>query len=761
MLFVQQLNQHLRRIQAAASVGDISRIFRAFQHMQWRSSDTIRKLSQQFLLRLSTEAQPHHIRNVLTVFPRLHMPVVEAYQVELYRRCGDHLVLTVRSLQPADFALCLNSFVRANQNHAQLFDVCAIHLAPLLPSLTSVQLALVANAYARANKRPLALLRAISMQTRTRSDLNSQDLSNLVNAFARLDYFEPQLFEHLAPIIAARVREFQPQGLANVANAYARAGVKSELLFERLSMVSMFWMQKFKAQEIANLANAYAKLEIRDKALFCRIADEIIYRGTIGKKFFHFDIRSLEQLANAFAKLGLRDSRVFFVLSVMLKDTVARDGVEQVDGQTVATLMHSFGKARMKMNLFVPFITYQTMRVKDQLSTVGLVSVLTGCYKLDVKHRGIFTAALHNSKERLEQFSPAGLVMLLRAMGKLNIYKRTLLRRSLKICGLHLARMDVLSLCTLAQALADLRYRDPEFLLRLARVVQIKTFDISLHHLSITLSAYARLRVTDERLFALLLRCLFEQQHRLTLQEALSAAHALALMEDYQWDPALMEALLAVTLRARSALPMAAVRMLQGLELFLRAMQPKVYEQLSFPLREFLTKTRKVNVCSHDTNTSSHMLRYVSKCLHQVGLAHRSQVRLGPLSLDIVLGGRTVVEVDGESSFYRDTDMRTAKSLLKHGLLAAMGWRVLHLPYQEWDQCVTLENKLVYCASFWKQLVPADFLPVPGQKKRVGDILELLHQNHHQTNETKEEDEPFTQYQEGVVADEEPAFYSV
>eukprot|EP00922_Rhytidocystis_sp_ex-Travisia-forbesii_P070458 GHVS01105244.1.p1 GENE.GHVS01105244.1~~GHVS01105244.1.p1 ORF type:complete len:886 (-),score=141.64 GHVS01105244.1:1658-3937(-) len=751
MLFVQQLNQHLRRIQSAVTVSDISRIFSAYQQMQWRSADTIRKLSQQFILRLPTEAQPYHIRNVLTTFPRLNMTVGEPYQVDLFRRCGDHLVLTVRSLQPADFALCLNAFVRANQRHPQLFDVCAIHLPPLLPSLSSVQLSLVANAYARANRRPLALLRAISLEARTRSSLNPQDLSNVVNAFARLDYVDSQLFEYFAPIIAAKVREFQPQGLANVANAYAKAGVRSEVLFERIGLVSMFWMQKFKAQEIANLANAYAKLEIRDKSLFGSIADEVIYRGTIGKKFSPFDIRSLEQLANAFAKLGLRDSRVFFVLSVMLKDTVAREGAGQVDGQTVSTLMHAFGKARMKMTVFVPFITYQAMRVKDQLSTIGLVNVLTGCYKMEVKHRGIFTAAVHNSKERLEQFSPAGLVMLLRAMGKLNIYKRTLLRRSLKICGLHFARMDVLTLCTLTQALADLRYRDHDFLSRLSIALQRKTFDLSLHHHSITLSSYARLRVTDNRLFALLLRSLFEQQHRLTLQEALSAAHALALMDAYAWDPALMDALLAVALRSRSALPMAAVRMLQGLELFLRVMQPRVYDQLSFPLRDFLAKTRKVNVCCHDGNHSSHMLRYVSKCFHQVGLSHRSQVRLGPLSLDIVLGGRTVVEVDGESSFYRDTDMRTAKSLLKHSLLAALGWRVLHLPYQEWDQCVSLENKLVYCASFWKELVSADFLPANNRQRRVGDIVELIQQEEQEV--TQQEDEPREAKQ--------PSFYSV
>eukprot|EP00438_Fugacium_kawagutii_P026836 Skav224733 [mRNA] locus=scaffold699:602030:602986:- [translate_table: standard] len=96
--------------------------------------------------------------------------------------------------------------------------------------------------------------------------------------------------------------------------------------------------------------------------------------------------------------------------------------------------------------------------------------------------------------------------------------------------------------------------------------------------------------------------------------------------------------------------------------------------------------------------------------------------------LDMLIGERVVVEVDGPSHFYRETNTRTASSLLKDQLLRAMGFRVKHLPYQEWQQCGTAVKRTMYCSAFWKDVVAAskESTELHPQLPELVDILDLV-----------------------------------
>lgn len=685
--------------------------------MGWRSRKTIELLCRQFLTYVR-DAKPSQMRCVLAVFPRLHIPFNQDYQFKLYGKIVDRFILLIKSITPKDFTISINTFARVHFKHDLFLDVAANHITQRISEFSIVQIALIANGYARLDRRNLPLLRVISREVQARiNHLGPQDLSNIANAFAKLDYIDLDLFTELAPAICNKIRDFQPQGIANVANAYAKAGIRNQVLFERLGKVAIFLIQKFNSQGLGNLANAYARLDIQDRMVFEVIADEVIYRATAGTHYNHLrlDFRSIDQLANAFAKLGLRDKRVFFLLAYSIKQLLCnrKTVTTTMDGQSLSMLLNAFAKAGMKIKLFHPLITYQAMRLRNQLSTIALSNILIDCNKLGIQHKALFASVLVNVKDRLEQFSPMGLVMLLRGFAKLNIYKRSFVRQCLKHCGLVLSQLDGVALCTLLHALADLRYRDPEFLSRLATAIDFKMFDLPSHHVCIALDSFARLRFKGSHIYKVTCREIFNNQHQLTVSEILSACNGLTLLDDYSWDVELLYSLLHGLLPHRRRLHISTVKMLQGLELHLRLLRPNAYRGMTYDLKDFLLRVRGISVGSHQPTalSSSQFHREVSQYFQRVGLYHHSEVRIGPYSLDLVVGNTTVFEVDGEAHFYRDTDMRTAKSLLKHKMLESMGWRVVHIPYQEWQQCTSPQAKLRYCAALWRHLRPDE---VPG-----------------------------------------------
>lgn len=132
---------------------------------------------------------------------------------------------------------------------------------------------------------------------------------------------------------------------------------------------------------------------------------------------------------------------------------------------------------------------------------------------------------------------------------------------------------------------------------------------------------------------------------------------------------------------------------------------------------------------------SSKMHRRISQWFTRVGLHHRSEVFVGPYMLDMVIGDRVVVEVDGPSHFYKHTNSRRSSSILKNSLLSAMGFDMKHIPHQEWNQCGTDQKKLLYCASFWREVLPAEVQkqlnigPPNSQNQnwpQLADIVEMV-----------------------------------
>jgi hypothetical protein len=86
----------------------------------------------------------------------------------------------------------------------------------------------------------------------------------------------------------------------------------------------------------------------------------------------------------------------------------------------------------------------------------------------------------------------------------------------------------------------------------------------------------------------------------------------------------------------------------------------------------------------------------------------------GGYSVDILLIGdtvRAVVEVDGPTHFVglgkqKREGRVNGSTALKRRLLRAMGWRVVSVPYYEWDPLTSSEQKLSYVRSLLQQAPP-------------------------------------------------------
>lgn len=190
-----------------------------------------------------------------------------------------------------------------------------------------------------------------------------------------------------------------------------------------------------------------------------------------------------------------------------------------------------------------------------------------------------------------------------------------------------------------------------------------------------------------------------------------------------------MHCLLGITNKSRRDVNYPSVFQLQTIELFLKFVVPSAYNELPQDLKVLLAKARKVSVAVDDYyQNSSRLHRKISKWFTRVGLHHRSEVMLGPFFLDMVVGEKLIVEIDGPAHFYRDTNSRTANSILKSLLLAAMGFRVRHLSYQEWAQCGTSEKRTLYCSTFWRDAIAADTGQDedPERQLPLVDILEMV-----------------------------------
>jgi hypothetical protein len=133
---------------------------------------------------------------------------------------------------------------------------------------------------------------------------NSQDLSNLLWAYATLDYVHTHLFEAVGVHIVQSdgLTSFNPQDIAIIVWAYAKLDEQNAALFQVVGdhMIKSDDLAAFKPQDLANIIWAYAKINTNHPVLFKQIGDYIVGFGG----FKPFIPQDLAIIVWAYAKVG-------------------------------------------------------------------------------------------------------------------------------------------------------------------------------------------------------------------------------------------------------------------------------------------------------------------------------------------------------------------------------------------------------------------------------------------------------------------------
>ena len=654
----------------------------------------------------------------------------------------------------------------------RLFEAAARHLVPRIARehFEVRDLALIANGYAKARAiAPAApLMKALSSVMLSSLEIcNVLDLVQVLNASAMLSTRDFVLFQEAAVEVMRKMKDFEPLHLSLTAHAYGKQQQRHEALLEALSERSLRYLDQFGPRELSNLAYGVSRLQVRHQ-LIGRLVDEVIFRGTIGKalpRLNSFSLRDLEALTEAFSRLFLKDQKLYFVLFDLTRQRVReftrrnrdpeQDGssvhgvidrsrlalmaskgleIETMTGKHLAAMLAAFAKSQANFQSLIRWVPQQVMALEGQYSTQQLAVIFNACSRLGIRNSGMYAELLSSAKVRIPQMSAPSLVKLMWSMSKAKISNRTVLRNGVKLISVHVNDLNLVELCASLVACSEMNYRDERFVRLLATVIQGRMGEMAGSQLATAFACVAQMRIEHPKWFDLVLFELFQRQQELCEKDATNVAYGMVLLGavhrheqeacesayPFSKHQGVLHSMLTISNSQRHELSYPAIYQLQILELYLRLFEPETYKELRPEVKILMAKARKVSVVVEDyMQNSSRLHRRISQWFTRVGLEHRSEVFLGPFMLDMLIGERVVVEVDGPSHFYRDTDTRTARSILKSRLLEAMGFHVRHLPYQEWQQCGSAVKRTMYCAEFWKDVV--------GQRgERRPELVDIL-----------------------------------
>nr|AKM76719.1 AT2G31890-like protein [Pelargonium x hortorum] len=95
--------------------------------------------------------------------------------------------------------------------------------------------------------------------------------------------------------------------------------------------------------------------------------------------------------------------------------------------------------------------------------------------------------------------------------------------------------------------------------------------------------------------------------------------------------------------------------------------------------------------------TTSSFQKEVARLLVTTGLDWVREYVVDGYSVDaVVVGNKIALEIDGPTHFSRNTVVPLGHTMLKRRYIKAAGWKVVSLPYQEWDECQGEFEQLEY-----------------------------------------------------------------
>ena len=202
-----------------------------------------------------------------------------------------------------------------------ILGVLALAAMSKLHHFNSQDLSNMLWSYAKLESSNLVLFKAAGDLIVVKHDLSEfwpQHFSNILWSYATAGQSHPKLFSKLGDnIVAMRdLGQFKPQDLSNILWSYATTGKSHPLLFQKLALVAISRCNKFNPQEIANSLWAHATVGIIDQHLFTSFAPAV--KSVLGQ----CNSQALANIAWAYAVANVNEPLLFntdFVAALQAK----------------------------------------------------------------------------------------------------------------------------------------------------------------------------------------------------------------------------------------------------------------------------------------------------------------------------------------------------------------------------------------------------------------------------------------------------------
>lgn len=637
-------------------------------------------------------------------------------------------------------AVILNGFARAGIRDEVLFGELAAEACRLAEeqpeAFGSQSVSVMVNAFAKMRIKDSALferLAAVAMLIPA-EEFSAQSVANILNAYAKNEEMHEPLMVYMSAVVRQLDHEqYQARHLSVSVNAFAKLNIRDEALLAYMQHAILARPPAaFDVQAIANILNGFGKLQgdSVDPALVAHMSAAIA--RTPAK---HFDPTSLASILNALIKIEHLDEELWGRLAA----TAKKIDPLLFDAQAVSTIMHSFAKAELYDRALFERMAMTVGEMQFILEAQSIALILNACAKANYVNKQLVKHLSRVARQLSpESFSSQHVDNIVNSLARLGIRDRALFQHMAKVAqALDPAEFDAQAVAVTMNAFAKSMVRERVsqeiFAFFSSEVLpELTSEDLSPTSVSVILNAYAKTEIRDPEVVHMLCQNMLSGGpaglDQFDARNIASVLHALATL--YVEEPEIVNGLLARLVREDPAAlepeevsiiawssavlnvqdPRVIDWLLQGLAVHLPHMDDNFRRQahqfvLSCELEGFERGVAELRekLMDHGTGSSvvthSRLQKDVARVLAEMGLEFLEEYvdeRSG-YSVDVLMSDKlTAIEVDGPSHYARGTHTPLGNTLMKHRHLSHLGFDVRILPYWEWDELKSKEQKKEY-----------------------------------------------------------------
>ncbi|CEM28596.1 unnamed protein product [Vitrella brassicaformis CCMP3155] len=398
-------------------------------------------------------------------------------------------------------------------------------------------------------------------------------------------------------------------------------------------------------------------------------------------------------------------------------------------------VLYAFARVRYRDERLVRTVSPYILKHIDAFTVRGLCLVLNAMRKLEVRRFDTIELCVQQLCLHMGECGIHELALSANALAFFYSYHTGFWLKLLKRLPYVATRASAQHVSMIVGAFARLDIRDGNALLLLARVACNRIDDFSQEMLAVTVNGFAKLDFNHPKL-----NRYFQSAADAYLDKALameSPEDQVSGRKHNVFDVQSLTLILhscvcltgAPTKLIEKALTLLAPHMddingfklkkLKPVEVTLRLIHPEFRAKLPRPLRDFLDKIKEAEM--KDVREYGSRWAYeVAWTFKQMGVEIERRIFADSYCMDFYLPQqKVVITCAGPFSYYLDTTHRTAFSKLQQRLLEAQGYKVFVLPYFEWNELATPEDRMRYLWALGRKAAASiieDTADVEGQQ---------------------------------------------